>query len=1132
MDLPKLEEVKSLLNQYPRDTALALVTSTQEMYGYLRTSDMWRHTGKQPAGAKHAPSPTVGTAVGYSLADNRGSFIGIVQLEQGVKGTIAHGQCQCGKAGFAMPCRHQLYVLLRIAMGEVPLHSACASKSLPERLLPWFGEENQIRRWLGTLGSANAPTPKSLPPPPKRESVVCYMIQVGQSGLIQSIEAVEKKCLKKGGLGAGSARFTSWAEMEASPTCLLDDRDMDLWLALRQAKCKIVDASVRLPLYGDASPILEAMIRTGRCYTSSDHSRPLRLASTEIMKGRWELLPGGLQRYCASTDSRTKVAVVPGTQLWFVDPNAAEAGQLVSAEESHQIVQLLNAPGIPLSMVGQVREVMRSSMGQCLPLPREPEVKTIKPRPVLRMKWSAIQDDSVNFRSGGTAVQAWADILFDYDGHVVSLDDPAMDKVVRDDGERIVVVQRDLNAERIDRSALYAKVFPQQFERDGESAFNGRFTCRDSMGWLEFQRTQLPVLIENGWDVRFEEGWPYRLDTYGGLAVDVEEAGDWFDVSMMLRIGDREVSGIDVLRAVAMDTKLMKSLALEPSHDGDAGHYVKVGDSYTQIPRDVLRRFARLFLEISEMSSGKEEMRLPRFAVGTLAELESWPEIDFRGGTPILQALKALTEKKEERPEGMPEKLWERLWHYQRSGIQWMKALGAAGFGGIIGDDMGLGKTLQSLAFTLSEVNGGQAKDPTLVITTVNAVGEWVREKEKFTPELRHVVHMGPQRTATATYLTQFDLVITTYATLLQDADVFKEIRFHTVFADESHWFRNPNTHTARALYALQSKHRFPLTGTPTQNTTVDLWSQFHFAIPGLLGTLKWFNTNVAKPIEREGDREAWRVLQARTRPFILVRTRDQVQADLPPLQELVKTVVLQGRQRELYEGIRLNLDKRVREEIAEKGFKQSQIVVLDALLKLRQVCCDPALVKGISMASECESAKMAAFLELLEELRAEGKRCVVFSFFTTFLDLVKIQLERAGITWTEVVGKNSQKKREQNKQEFRTGAKEVILCSLKAAGEGGNLQEADTVILLDPWYNPHAEKQAIARVHRQGQEKKVAAWRLVVQGSVEERILAIQSRKLVLGKAVQDGALDAPTSLTEADIQALLAPLSDRTEE
>ncbi|TRZ64576.1 MAG: DEAD/DEAH box helicase, partial [Rhodocyclaceae bacterium] len=344
---------------------------------------------------------------------------------------------------------------------------------------------------------------------------------------------------------------------------------------------------------------------------------------------------------------------------------------------------------------------------------------------------------------------------------------------------------------------------------------------------------------------------------------------------------------------------------------------------------------------------------------------------------------------------------------------------------------------------------------------------------------------------------------------------------------DEAQFVKNPKAQSHRVARQLKARHRLSLTGTPLENHLGELWAQYHFLLPGLLGDVRRFATTFRTPIEKQGDNQRRQQLAERVKPFLLRRTKEQVLTELPPKTEIIRWVELAGSQRDLYESLRLAFDKKLRQVLAARGVAQSQIMILDALLKLRQACCDPRLVKlgAAHAARQHGSAKLELLLEMLTELLAEGRHVLLFSQFTSMLALIEEEFSRRGIGYLKLTGQT--KDRETPIRRFQAGEVPLFLISLKAGGTGLNLTAADTVIHYDPWWNPAVEEQATARTHRIGQDKSVFVYKLLTQGTVEEKILALQDRKRGLSDDLLAGVGTQQHLLTAADLEVLFQPIA-----
>ncbi len=475
---------------------------------------------------------------------------------------------------------------------------------------------------------------------------------------------------------------------------------------------------------------------------------------------------------------------------------------------------------------------------------------------------------------------------------------------------------------------------------------------------------------------------------------------------------------------------------------------------------------------------------------------------------------------------------------YQQQGVNWLQFLRAWQLGGILADDMGLGKTVQTLAHLCIEQEAGRLDRPALIVSPTSVAANWLAEAQRFTPHLRTLLLHGPQRQQHFTNLSDYDIVLTTYPLLVRDFGTLQEQTWSWLILDEAHHIKNPRAKVSQLARQLQSRHRLCLTGTPLENNLEELWSLFDFLMPGLLGPLNHFRKYWRTPIEKHAQGDLLALPQRKLAPLMLRRTKEQVARELPPKNEMTVQIALNDRQRTLYDSVRLTLEKTVREALEKKGLAKSHITVLTALLKLRQICCDPALLKELQDRKAPPSAKLDALVDMVTELVEEGRRILIFSQFAQMLSRIEVRLKQAGIPSLKLTGRT--RRRQQVIDAFRQGKTSVFLISLKAGGVGINLTEADTVILYDPWWNPAAENQAIDRAYRIGQDKPVFVYRLITEGTIEEKILALQQHKLSLAEGVQQQAdPDQPAfRLTEEDIRNLFAappelpPVSDTSGE
>jgi hypothetical protein len=647
--------------------------------------------------------------------------------------------------------------------------------------------------------------------------------------------------------------------------------------------------------------------------------------------------------------------------------------------------------------------------------------------------------------------------------------------------------------------------------------------------WHQFRGEFKETLEASGWRVKFEEGvghqvhdadpekWQTRLmgeqddEPYVGDFSD----GGWFSLSVGFDVDGERYDLMPILAG------LLKQDFLEETLDRPNQGFV-----YAPLPNgDALKlpigRVRRLLRHLSALVDPKffGKARVHALDAAALVGLEGLGIAAPKGLARLKERLEHFSKVDEVET---PEEIKATLRDYQKSGFQWMQFLASHGLHGILADDMGLGKTLQTLAHLMAEKTSGRSGGrPSLVIAPTSVVPNWRAEAVKFAPGLRVLVLNGADRKKYYRSIPHADLVITSFALLQRDISKLLAYEYHILVLDEAQYIKNPRAKVAQAACQVIARHRLCLSGTPIENHLGELWSLMHFLIPGFLGTEDAFNRNFRKPIEDEGDAEKNAILKKRIAPLVLRRTKDQVAKELPAKTEMVHLIELSSDQKDLYETVRATMDKRVRAAIAARGIEQSQIVFLDALLKLRQICCDPRLLPEDFAAGIHSSAKLDYLKEMLDTLVEEGRSILVFSQFTTMLGLIEEYLIKTKVPYLKLTG--GSKDRGKLVEQFQSGKFPVFLISLKAGGTGLNLTAADTVIHYDPWWNPAAEAQATDRAYRIGQDKPVFVHKLLCQETVEERIHRLQLDKAKLAQGLLADA-DVVRKIDAAMIQELLS--------
>lgn len=646
------------------------------------------------------------------------------------------------------------------------------------------------------------------------------------------------------------------------------------------------------------------------------------------------------------------------------------------------------------------------------------------------------------------------------------------------------------------------------------------------MFWASFQEHHIPALRAEGWEIESSPDFGHAIHSidddawYTELKGDHATHGESYDLDLGIEIEGRRVSLVPILvncihqglTPALLEQNLDQRYLLAlppPSHD------------VLSVPARRLLALLRFLDELLTMRPARSKdgtFKLDKLRAAQLATLDGLP---IRAPTELTQLRQRLSGFREMALVQPPKRLRAELRPYQQEGLSWLQFLREFGLHGVLADDMGLGKTLQTLSHILLEKEAARLDQPALIIAPTSVIRNWAREAAKFTPDLSVLLLHGDERHADFSRIRRHDLVITSYPLLVRDADQLRRTEWHLIALDEAQNIKNPRSKAAQTAASLKSRHRLCLTGTPVENHLGELWSLFHFLMPGLLGDADGFRRHYRNPIEKDADEQRQKQLSQRLHPVLLRRTKDAVARDLPPKTEILHTIELDKQQTDLYETIRAAMDQRVREAIAQQGLERSQIIVLDALLKLRQVCCHPSLLK-IDTARKIETSAKTAYLleELLPELIEEGRKILLFSQFTEMLAILEHALQHADLPFVKLTG--STKDRETPIQRFQRGEVPIFLISLKAGGSGLNLTTADTVIHYDPWWNPAAEAQASDRAHRIGQTRPVFIHKLICQGTIEERILEMQKSKAALVSSLLSGRAEK-LRLTQEDIQCLL---------
>src|SRR5215208_352739 len=646
-------------------------------------------------------------------------------------------------------------------------------------------------------------------------------------------------------------------------------------------------------------------------------------------------------------------------------------------------------------------------------------------------------------------------------------------------------VKRDLEAEK-NAVALLNKL---SIKRSSQYSETFRITPRNLP-------RAVTSLLANGWRVE-AEGKLYRNPASSRLSVS--SGIDWFELHGSLNFGeDLEVKLPQLLAALRRGQKV-----------------IALGDgSFGVLPEEWLQRYGLL---ASFGVTEEDHLRFQRTQTGVLdALLASRPEITC--DETFARVRKEWQNFNGIKPVAAPRGFVGQLRDYQREGLGWFEFLQRFKFGGCLADDMGLGKTVQVLALLESRRNGDSR--PSLVVVPRSLIFNWQQEASRFTPKLRVLTHTGSERIKGNTHFEEYDLILTTYGTLRRDVIHLNEVEFDFVILDEAQAIKNAGTETAKAARLLKSRHRLALSGTPIENHLGELWSLVEFLNPGMLGSATVFQSSTNGT--NKPDEESRVMLSRALRPFILRRTKQQVAKELPEKLEQTIYCEMDELQRRQYEELRDYYRKSLLEKVSLQGINKSKIQILEALLRLRQTACHPALVAG-STTDVTPNAKLDVLLPRLSEVTEEGHKAIVFSQFTSFLSIIRKRLDHQGVSYEYLDGKTRNRGVAVERFQRDSNCK-LFLISLKAGGQGLNLTAAEYVFLLDPWWNPAVEAQAIDRAHRIGQTNRVFAYRLITRDTVEEKVLDLQSTKRDLADAIINADNSVIRNITGEDLRLLLS--------
>lgn len=915
---------------------------------------------------------------------------------------------------------------------------------------------------------------------------------------------------------------------------------------------------IRTNQYGDNVKyfdLFELIIKTNRCFwhTNENLDAPVILGTPLEAEWQWEAIGNNLHTLkLILNEPSPSIQIIKAQPLCYYDEEKNCFGYLKTNTQCDFEAELLNSPIFEEDKLPWILNKLSMTLGDAvnrLPKPKTQYSQELTTPEVHLHFTTPVKADPQT---------GYAQVNFSYEGNFVNPHNDSVTVSPDNISEGKTKYYRDLTFEQMVVDKLSSLKFiaqpkPKRYSYLNQNTSQSALTnataenqqdpeflmlMQGRFFWHHFLHQEVALLKKLGWHISFADDFYYTaLSTDSVFDAEVLETDDhdFFSLGLNLTIDGKKMPAFPILLGAI--EQLPKSALLDREKEQliplDSPIYVdlKNGDfvalRYKSV-QPILKQFIELFMPNALNDDGT--IQLSRFqGHQTLSILDDQGMVAT--GTDKLRALAAkLKDFQTVTTVPVPTGLQATLRTYQHQGLNWLQFLREYQLNGILADDMGLGKTIQALAHLLIEKQQGRLTKPVLIVAPTSVIFNWANEIEKFTPELSYQVLHGSKRHENFDCFEQtenhVDVIITSYALITKDLELYKEQKFYYLILDEAHYIKNTKTQLYQAFLTLKAQHKLCLTGTPMENHLGEFWAQFNFLLPGFLGGQRQFTKLFRTPIEKQGEQDRKQLLNQRIKPFILRRTKDKIAKELPPKTEIIQTLRIEGKQAELYESVRLAMDSRLKDIIADKGIKGSQIEVLDALLKLRQVCNHPKLLSLDGAQDVAQSAKLDYLMETLPEQIDEGRKILIFSQFTSMLSLIEDELVNANIDFVKLTGATT--KRQEVVDKFQQGKVPVFLISLRAGGVGLNLTAADTVIHFDPWWNPAVENQATDRAYRIGQDKPVFVYKYIIENSIEEKIQKIQQNKSELAKALlSEEVSDKKLSLTDDILDALLSPLA-----
>ncbi len=1020
-------------------------------------------------------------------------FSCLVELEQ--KGDILSHSCTCSSYRW-QECNHPamlaLYVLKNPALLK-DFHVISIS--------------NEESKWLKTL--EEEPVASS---PKISDSSLAYILVSNQDARpILHLEFYTVRQKKSKEFKAGLSKSYNIGQLYDWPDSIkkgLTSEDWEVLQLVLQSKLRAGDQSL---------PMIKKLIETNRCFFKAVEVAALTWGEKRQASFEWSYDGQGKQTVRFTAEVGVEYFFF-NTEVIYIDTLKKTCGLLKLPISASGAKKLLTGPSIQTRKSSLIREKLASIL-KAAPVKEKPFLRLPKTDPIPHVSLDVLDSEVIEARLS----------FFYKDAKVPYERINASPTSMVTTADAVYQVERDLVKEGKVREVLEKHGFALDHYNSAVFHLYEEGFIEEIM--IDVVRTFVTPKKLEGWKFSFSDKFTFQNihEVEDWYADTLESGEDWFDLELGSIIDGKRVNLIPALRKV-LGTLIKKNINLDNLSEEELQQKVIVsigkGDAIL-IPLSRLKTIFGAFFGLLEGTGSEDKLKLSKWDAPALGELQEGmgEKLVWKAPKQYEQLKELLRRTKKIELVTPPLGLHCELRAYQLEGVSWLQFLRASNLAGILADDMGLGKTIQTLAHILIEKESGRMEKPVLVIAPTTLMGNWLKEAARFAPELKVLILQGDERKKHFDTISQNDIVLTTYPLLARDQEALLKHEFHLLILDEAQNIKNAKTQAHHTIRKIQAKHKLCLTGTPIENHLGELWSFFHILLPGFLGDEKQFQQVFRKPIEKEGSLERKKILQKRIHPFMLRRTKGEVALDLPPKTEVITPLDLSEKQKDLYEAVRLTMMKKVLSEVESKGLASSQIVVLAALLNLRQICCDPRLLKNTNVELTMQdSAKLAYLVEFIPQLLQEKRQILLFSQFTSMLALIEAELKALSIPYAIITGDT--KDRITPVEEFQAGTKSIMLISLKAGGTGLNLTAADTVIHYDPWWNPAVENQATDRAHRIGQTKPVFVYKFVSTGSIEEKILNLQTRKKEMAEGLFDESNTKPLDMNLEDLHSLFAPL------